>query len=85
VEFPKGKKALKNRWVFVLKNETDGSKRHKIRLVMKGYGQKYDVDFNEIVSLIVKHISIRVVLSLLANLDLKFVQLDILEGSIDKR
>jgi hypothetical protein len=33
---------------FVLKNEVDGSKWHKTRLVMKGYEQKYGVDFNEI-------------------------------------
>lgn len=88
VELPKGKKALKNRWVFVLKNEADGSKRHKARLVVKGYGQKHGIDFNEIFSPVVKHSSIRVVLSLVANLDLELVQLDIktafLHGDLDE-
>ncbi|KAJ4744606.1 Gag-Pol polyprotein [Rhynchospora pubera] len=88
VKLPKGKKALKNRWVFVLKNEADGSKRHKARLVVKGYGQKHGVDFNEIFSPVVKHSSIRVVLSLVANLDLELVQLDIktafLHGDLDE-
>jgi hypothetical protein len=77
VELPKGKKALKNRWVFVLKNEDDGLKRYKARLVVKGYGQKYGVDFNEIFSPVVKHCSIRAILSLVAVLDLELVQLDI--------
>jgi Reverse transcriptase (RNA-dependent DNA polymerase) len=73
VELPKGKKTLKNKWVFVLKNEVDGSKWHKTRLVVKGYEQKYGVDFNEIFSSVVKHSSIRVILSLMTNLDLELV------------
>jgi Reverse transcriptase (RNA-dependent DNA polymerase) len=61
--------------MFVLKNEADDSKRHKTRLVVKGYGQEHGVDFNEIFSLVVKHSSIRVILSLVVNLDLKLVNL----------
>ena len=44
----------------MLKTEADGSKRHKARLVVKGFGQKYGVDFDEIFSPVVKHSSIRV-------------------------
>ena len=39
-ELPKGKKALHNKWVYRLKNEHDGSKRYKARLVVKGFEQK---------------------------------------------
>ena len=32
-----GKKALHNKWVYKIKNEHDGSKRYKVRLVVKGF------------------------------------------------
>ena len=35
-----GKKALHNKWVYRIKNEHDGSKRYKARLVVKGFQQK---------------------------------------------
>ncbi|XP_039141273.1 pentatricopeptide repeat-containing protein At4g02750-like [Dioscorea cayenensis subsp. rotundata] len=55
VKLPSGKKVLKNRWVYVIKHEADGSRRYKARLVVKGYGQKHAIDFNEIFVLVVKH------------------------------
>ena len=36
-ELPVGKKALHNKWVNRIKNEHDGSKRYKARLVVKGF------------------------------------------------
>ena len=41
-ELPEGKKALHNKWVYRIKNEHDGSKRYKSRLVVKGFQQKED-------------------------------------------
>ena len=37
VELPKGKKALHNKWVYRIKEECDGNKRYKARLVVKGF------------------------------------------------
>ena len=77
VEPPKGKKVLKNRWVF--KNKKDGEKivKRKARLVVKGSNQKKGIDFDEIFSPVVKMTSIRTVLGLAASLDLELEQLDV--------
>ncbi|KAE8735455.1 hypothetical protein F3Y22_tig00000340pilonHSYRG00428 [Hibiscus syriacus] len=42
-ELPPGKKALHNKWIYRIKEEHDGSKRYKARLVVKGFQQKEDV------------------------------------------
>ena len=36
-DLPTGKKALHNKWIYRIKNEHDGSKRYKARLVVKGF------------------------------------------------
>ena len=41
------KKALQNRWVYRLKEEFDGRRRYKARLVVKGFQQKQGIDFTE--------------------------------------
>ncbi|CAL8167682.1 unnamed protein product [Prunus armeniaca] len=60
VNLPKGRRALKNKWVYRLKTEENNSKpRFKARLVVKGFSQKKGIDFEEIFSLIMKMSSIR--------------------------
>ena len=77
VELPKGKKVLKNKWVFKLKKDGDKLVKYKVRLVVKGFNRKQEIDFDEIFSLVVKMSSIRVVLRLVASLDLELEQLDV--------
>ena len=77
VELPKGKKVLKNKWVFKLKKDGDKLVKYNVRLVVKGFNQKQEIDFDEIFSLVVKMSSIRVVLGLVASLDLELEQLDV--------
>ncbi|RVW19193.1 Retrovirus-related Pol polyprotein from transposon TNT 1-94 [Vitis vinifera] len=72
VKLPKGKRALKNRWVYRVKQEEHTSQpRYKARLVVKGFNQKKGIDFDEIFSPIVKMSSIRVVLGLATSVDLE--------------
>ena len=78
VKLPKGKRALKNKWVYRLKTEEHCSQpRYKARLVVKGFNQKKGIDFEEIFSPVVKMSSIRVVLGIAASLDLEIEQLDV--------
>jgi transposase InsO family protein len=78
VKLPKGKRALKNKWVFRCKIEPNRSQpRYKARLVVKGFSQKKGIDFDEIFSPVVKMSSIRVVLSLAAKMNLEIEQLDV--------
>jgi hypothetical protein len=44
-----------------LKEEDGGKKRHKDRLVVKGFAQKKGIDFDEIFSPVVKMNSIRTI------------------------
>ncbi|KAG5549867.1 hypothetical protein RHGRI_014986 [Rhododendron griersonianum] len=76
VKLPKGKKALKNKWVYRLKHDGENL-RYKARLVVKGFGQKKGIDFDEIFSPVVKMSSIRVVLGMAASLNLEVEQLDV--------
>ena len=78
VELPKGRKALKNKWVFKLKRDSSGKlAKHKAWLVVKGFAQKKGIDFDEIFSPVVKMSFIRVILGLTACLDLELEQLDV--------
>jgi hypothetical protein len=50
VQFPAGKRALQNKWVYKLKEEDGGKKRYKDRLFVKGFAQKKCIYFDEIFS-----------------------------------
>ena len=77
VRFPAGKKTLRNKWVYKLKEEHGGRKRYKARLLVKGFAQKNSIDFDQIFSPVVKMTSIRTILSLVAAEALHLEQLDV--------
>ena len=76
MEIPKGKKALKNKWVFKFKKDGNKLVKYKAHLVMKGFRQKRRIDFDKILSPVVKMSFIRVILRLAASLHLELEQLD---------
>ena len=76
-KLPVGKKALHNKWVYRIKNEHDGSKRYKARLVVKGFQQKEGIDYIEIFSPVVKMSTIRLVLGIVVAENLHLEQLDV--------
>ncbi|GKB24641.1 retrovirus-related pol polyprotein from transposon TNT 1-94 [Tanacetum coccineum] len=63
VKISAGMKASQSLWMLMVKEEHDGKKRYKARLVVKSFQQKQRVDYNEIFSPIVKMTTIRVLVS----------------------
>ena len=51
--------------------------QYRARLVVKGYVQKEDIDFNEIFSPVVRLTTVRIVLAMCATFDLHLEQLDV--------
>ena len=78
-QLPKGKRAIGCKWVFAKKDGSHSKKdvRYKARLVAKGYAQREGIDYNEVFSPVVKHSSIRILLALVAQLNMELVQLDV--------
>ena len=78
VDLPKGKRPVGWKWVFTVKYESDGTvERYKARLVAKGFTQKYGMDYKETFAPVAKLNTIRVLLSVAANLDWPLFQMDI--------
>jgi len=64
--------------VFYIKHKTDGSiERYEARLVAKGYTHTYRIDYQKTFSLVAKLNTIRVLLSLVTNLDWPLHQFDV--------
>lgn len=91
VERPKNQKRVGCKWIFKLKPGIPGveDRRFKGRVVAKGYSQKEGIDYNEIFFPVVKHVSIRILLSIVVNLDYELEQMDVktafLHGELEER
>ena len=89
VELPRDRKNVGCKWVYKMKKGVDDKVEiYKERLVAKGDSQKDGIDFHDIFSVVVKIVSIRIVLALVALLDLELEQLDVktafLHGDLDE-
>ena len=78
VKLPPGRKAIGCKWVYAKKvGSLEADVRYKARLVAKGFAQREGIDYDEVFSPVVKYLSIRVLLALVAQFGLILEQLDV--------
>lgn len=79
VEKPPKAKVIGCKWVYKKKEGIPGVEdpRFKARLVAKGYSQREGIDYNEVFAPVVKHVSIRILLEIVAYEDMELEQLDV--------
>jgi hypothetical protein len=78
VPYPRSKNIIDYKWVYKIKRKTYGSiDRYKARLVAKGFKQRYDIDYEDTFSPVVKAATIRLVLSIVVSRGWSLRQLDV--------
>lgn len=78
VEPPLHQKVLKGKWVFKYKRGSGNViLRHKARFVVKGYEQKFGVDYDQTFASVVKPMSYKALFAIAASLDLEIEQMDV--------
>lgn len=90
IKKPAGARLVNCKWIFKVKEGIKGamSKRFKARLIARGFTQKEGVNFNVVFLPVIKHKSIRMLLSIGAKFDLELEQVDMnttfLYGDLDE-
>nr|KYP66596.1 Retrovirus-related Pol polyprotein from transposon TNT 1-94 [Cajanus cajan] len=78
VPLPPHRKPVGSKWIFRLKHNPDGSiSKYKARVVARGYTQQHGLDYQETFSPVVKHVTIRVILSIALSKGWSIRQVDI--------
>ena len=89
INLPPKRKSIGNKWVFKTKRWVDGLiDKFKVRLVVKGFTKIEGIDYKETFFHVVRFASIRLLLAMVAHLDLELFQMDVktafLNGSLEE-
>ena len=67
-DFPNGKKVIKTRFVYKIKQNSDGTiKKYKSRLISQVFLLRYGIDYYDIYSSVVGYSSLRTLIAISAN------------------
>ena len=78
VDLPSGQRSIGSKWILKIKRKVDGSiERYKARLVAKDYTQEKRIDYEDTFSPVVRITSIRLILAIVAHMDLELYQMDV--------
>ncbi|KAM1714299.1 hypothetical protein ACFX12_024923 [Malus domestica] len=67
IPYSDDKNVIGSKWVYKIKRNNDGSvSRYKARLVAQGFSQEQGLDYTETFSPVVRHTTVRLILSLAA-------------------
>ncbi len=78
VELPEGYKKVGCKWVYKTKHDSKGNiEWFKARLVVKGFTQKWGIDYKETLSPVSKKDSLRIIMVLVAYYDLELHQMNV--------
>jgi Reverse transcriptase (RNA-dependent DNA polymerase) len=88
VPLPAGRTAIPCKWVFKRKLNADGSlERYRARLVLKGFRQRYGIDYDKVFAPVVRMSTVRLFFSIVASRDLECHQIDVtnafVQGTLD--
>lgn len=77
-DLPQGRNVISNKWVFKRKyNEKGEIVRHKARLVVRGFSQKFGEDYTETFAPVAKFTTMRLLLAIAAQENLILQQMDV--------
>jgi hypothetical protein len=72
-----GMRVLRGKWVYKIKRDSQGNiARHKARWVVKGYEQRYGIDYEETFAGVAKAMALKALWAFAAQYDLEVEQMD---------